>query len=47
MSDYANVREQLYLALEYIEQLEAQLPEARQRPEGLPPAPEPEPATNQ
>jgi len=51
MSDYANVREQLYLALQYIEELEAQLPtgETQRRPSGLPPVKEPEqqPVTNQ
>jgi hypothetical protein len=41
MSDFGNVREQLYLALQYIEELEAQLPGAQTRPAGLPPAKEP------
>jgi hypothetical protein len=41
MSDYANLREQLYLALQYIEELEAQLPGAQTRPAGLPPSKEP------
>jgi hypothetical protein len=43
MSDYANLREQLYLALQYIDELEAQLPGAQTRPAGLPPAKEPQP----
>jgi hypothetical protein len=41
MSDYANLKEQLYLALQYIEELEAQLPGTQTRPTGLPPAVEP------
>jgi hypothetical protein len=41
MSDYANLKEQLYLALQYIEELEAQLPGAQTRHAELPPAVEP------
>lgn len=43
MSDYGNLNEQLYLALQYIEELEAQLPAGQTRPAGLPPAKEPQP----
>jgi hypothetical protein len=41
MSDFGTVSEELYLALQYIEELEAQLPGAQTRPTGLPPAKEP------